>query len=137
MGRIIAIDYGMKRTGLAVTDSLRIIANGLDTIETNNLLTFLENYFKTEKVDIIVLGLPKRLNNTDTHATQMVLDFKKVLETKFKDHKIEMLDERYTSKIAFNTMLAGGLKKSDRRDKSLIDKISATIILQDYLRTIA
>lgn len=133
MGRILAIDYGLKRTGIAVTDPLRIIATGLLTIETINLLSFLKEYTTKEKVDIFVLGYPLNLDGTPTHGTEPVIKFRKKLEIEFPQIPVNYEDERYTSKLAVEAMVWGGVKKKQRRDKSLIDKVSATIILQAYL----
>lgn len=133
MGRILAIDYGLKRTGIAVTDPLRIIATGLLTIETINLLSFLKEYTTKEKVDIFVLGYPLNLDGTSTHGTEPVIKFRKKLEIEFPQIPVNYEDERYTSKLAVEAMVWGGVKKKQRRDKSLIDKVSATIILQAYL----
>jgi putative holliday junction resolvase len=133
MGRILALDYGSKRVGIAVTDSLRIIATGLATVHSKDVLTFLENYLKKESVDIIVVGEPKTLKNTKSKSARFIDPFVKQLQNKFPDKKIERFDERFTSTIAHQTMLAGGLKKKDRRDKEMVDVISAIIILQDYM----
>ena len=136
MGRILAIDYGSKRVGLAVTDSLRIIASGLDTVHSKDLIAFLEAYFKKEQVDIIVIGEPKTLANEASDSARFIEPFVTHMRKKFPDKKIERFDERFTSTMAHQTMLAGGLKKKDRQNKELVDKISATIILQDYLQFI-
>lgn len=136
MGRILAIDYGSKRVGLAVTDSLRIIASGLDTVHSKDLIAFLEVYFKKEQVDIIVIGEPKTLANEASDSARFIEPFVTHMRKKFPDKKIERFDERFTSTMAHQTMLAGGLKKKDRQNKELVDKISATIILQDYLQFI-
>ena len=133
MGRILAIDYGLKRTGIAVTDPLRIIATGLNTIETDHILSFLKEYTTKEKVDIFVLGYPLNIDGTSTHSTEPVTRFRKKLETEFPDIPVSYEDERYTSKLAVEAMVQGGVRKKHRRDKSLIDKVSATIILQAYL----
>lgn len=133
MPRILAIDYGTKRCGIAVTDSLQIIANGLTTVGTREIFTFLETYFAKEEVETIVVGEPKRLNGEATDSTAQVNAFVKQLTQKFPAKKIERIDERFTSKMAFQTMIDSGLKKKDRRDKGLIDEISATIILQSYM----
>jgi putative Holliday junction resolvase len=133
MGRILAIDYGTKRTGLAVTDPLKIIAGGLQTVETKDLLTFLEQYFQKEQVECIVVGEPKTLSNEDSAIAPRVNEFIKKLIQKFPQLKIERMDERFTSRIAQQTMLAGGLKKKDRQNKATVDMVSATIILQDYM----
>lgn len=133
MGRILAIDYGIKRCGLAVTDTLQIIATGLDTVETPRLLKYLKEYCKKEEVDSFVLGSPKNLNNTDSEAMEFVRHFKIQLEKTFPGKTIAMVDERFTSKMAFQSMIDGGLKKMQRRNKAMIDKVSATIILQSYM----
>jgi putative Holliday junction resolvase len=134
MGRIMAIDYGSKRVGLAVTDPLRIIASGLDTIHSKDLIAFLEAYFKKEPVDIIVVGEPKTLANKASDSARFIEPFVTHLRKKFPDKKIERFDERFTSAIAHQTMRDGGLGKKARQDKELVDRISATIILQDYLQ---
>jgi len=136
MSKIIAIDYGMKRCGIAATDDLQIIASSLPTVETKNIFTFLTDYFKKNKVEIIVLGEPKRMDTTDTHNSQPVREFRKKLEELFPEKKIKMVDERFTSKMAFQTMIDGGLSKKQRQNKSLVDEISATIILQSYLQSL-
>lgn len=136
MARIIAIDYGTKRVGIAVTDPLQIIASGLTTVHSKDIISFLEEYFKKETVECIVLGEPKSLNDEPTDATLPVQQFENRLRKKFPDKKIVKIDERFTSKIAFQTMIDSGLKKKARRNKALIDEISATIILQDYLEQI-
>jgi putative Holliday junction resolvase len=133
LGRIIAIDYGLKRTGIAVTDPLKIIANALTTIESQKLIPFLKDYFKKEEVECIVIGDPKRLNGEPTHSTQAVNEVILELQKTFPSIPINKLDERFTSKIAFQSMIDAGLKKKVRKDKALIDKVSATIILQSYL----
>ena len=133
MGRILAIDYGIKRTGLAVTDPQRIIATALNTIETKNILEFLIEYFKKEQVDEIVIGLPKTLKNEDSQTAPAVRAFSEQLKEKFPNLPIHFVDERFTSSIARQTMITGGMKKKDRRDKRNVDKISATLILQTYM----
>ncbi len=133
MGRIIAIDYGSKRVGLAVTDPLKIIATPLTTIHAKDLITFLKKYDAEEGIEVFVVGMPKKLSNEDTDITQMVRNFVIHLQRTFPKHKVATVDERFTSKIAFDTMIAGGMKKKDRRNKETIDKISATIILQSFL----
>ena len=135
MARILAIDYGMKRTGIAVTDPMRIIATALDTVPTEKLIDFLTGYFKKESVDQLVLGMPKRLNNQDTDMTQPVRELNKLLETKFPDKPVALIDERFTSSIALQTMITGGMKKKDRQVKGNADKISATLILQSYMES--
>jgi putative Holliday junction resolvase len=134
MGKIIALDYGKKRTGIAVTDDLQIIASGLTTISTNELFSFLKQYFSENDVEAIVLGEPKRLDGTDTHSSHDVRKLKEKLGTEFA-LPIHMVDERFTSKMAFQTMIDSGLKKKQRQNKALVDEISATIILQSFLET--
>lgn len=133
MGRILAIDYGSKRVGIAVTDSLRLIATGLTTVHSKDVIEFLENYFKKEEVDIIVVGEPKTLKNDKSDSARFIDPFVVHLQRKFPGKKIERFDERFTSSMAHQTMLAGGLKKKDRQNKETVDMISATIILQDYM----
>lgn len=133
MGRILAIDYGQKRTGLAVTDSLQLIANGLDTVPSNELIAFLQTYFNAEEVDLVVIGYPRQMNNTASEAVIYINKFIKNFEKKFPSRKYYLMDERFTSKMAFQAMIDGGVKKQQRRNKALIDKISATIILQSYM----
>lgn len=128
-----AIDYGAKRVGIAVTDSLRIIANGLTTIHSKDVIVYLEDYFKKETVDIIVVGEPKTLLNDKSNSARFIEPFVKHLQKKFPDKKIERIDERFTSVIAKQAMLLGGLKKKERQNKETVDMISATIILQDYM----
>ncbi len=129
-----AIDYGLKRTGLAVTDPLKIIANSLDTVATPDLVKYLENYFLKEKVEKVVIGLPKKLNNEPTHTTKPVEDFIQLFQKKFSIPIIGH-DERFTTKIAFQSMIASGVSKKDRRNKGLIDQVSATVILQSFMET--
>lgn len=136
MARIIAIDYGRKRAGIAVTDSLQLIANRLTTVKTQDLSTFLKHYFAVEKVDTIVVGYPKQMNNTPSEAVVYIDPFVKNLKKNWPDKKVVLMDERFTSKMAFQTMIDGGVKKKDRRNKELIDAISATIILQSYMDSI-
>lgn len=134
MGRILAIDLGTKRTGIAVTDTLKLIANPLETVETSRLLTYLEDYFKKEEVDTIVVGHPKALNGSDTQMTGKALHLKGRLSKKYPDKLVLLVDERFTSKIAMRSMIEMGSKKKDRREKAgNLDKVSATIILQTYL----
>lgn len=133
MSRILAIDFGVKRTGIAVTDELQIIASGLTTVPTDELLSFLENYFNEENVELVIVGEPKRMNNENSAVESSILEFINKFETKFSDIPLQRVDERFTSKMAFQTMIDGGLKRKQRKDKGLIDKISATIILQSYL----
>jgi RNAse H-fold protein YqgF len=131
--RILAIDYGRKRVGLAVTDVLQIIATSLDTVHSKDVIKYINEYVKSEPVELFVIGFPKDLQNKDTDATKFVENFIKQLNKAFPNIPVEKIDERFTSKIAFRAMIDGGLKKSDRRDKSMIDKVSAVIILQSYL----
>jgi len=133
MGRVLAIDYGQKRCGIAVSDTLQLIANGLDTIPTANLMSFLENYFQREPVVVVVFGLPRQMNNQESQSMQYIAPFVKRFKEKFPDKKVEFEDERFTSKMAFQTMIDCGLKKKERQNKALIDQVSATIILQSYL----
>lgn len=133
MGRILAIDYGKKRTGIAVTDELQIIASGLTTVETKELLSFLEDYVKKETVELFLVGLPKQMDNTASESEVLIAPFLKKLEAKFPTIQIKRVDERFTSKLAFQTMIDSGLKKKQRQNKALVDEISATIILQSYL----
>jgi putative Holliday junction resolvase len=136
MGRIIAIDYGKVRTGIAVTDVQRLIAGGLQTLPSQEVIAFLKQYFETEPVDLILLGEPRQMNYQPSENWDRVMRFKKQLQNAFPNMEIKMIDERFTSSLAHQTMLAGGLKKKDRQDKALVDKVSATIILQTYLETI-
>jgi len=133
MARVLAIDYGKKRTGLAVTDPLQIIANGLETIATNTLFDYLKAYFAQEEVESIVLGMPTNLDTSDTHATSAVKKLKARLEQTFSEKTLFTIDERFTSRMAVDTMVRGGMKKKDRRNKGNIDRISAVIILQSFL----
>jgi putative Holliday junction resolvase len=133
LSRILAIDFGDKRTGIAVTDELQIIASGLTTVPTDELLSFLENYFNEEDVALVVVGEPKRMNNENSAVESSILEFIKKFESQFSNIPLRRIDERFTSKMAFQTMIDGGLKRKQRKDKGLIDKISATIILQSYL----
>lgn len=135
MPKIIAVDYGLKRCGIAETDNSQIIASGLTTVDTKDIFTFLTGYFQKNQAEVIVLGEPKRMDTSDTHNSQPVRDFRKKLETLFPDKKIYMMDERFTSKMAFQTMIDGGLSKKQRQNKALVDQISATIILQSFLQS--
>ena len=137
MARILSIDYGLKRTGIAVTDPLQIIATGLTTVESKQLIPFLKDYFSKEQVELIIIGEPKNWDDTDTHATPLVEKCIKDLQKNFPAFPIKKVDERYTSKMAKDSMLEMGLKKKDRRNKALVDEIAATILLQDYLRTVS
>jgi putative holliday junction resolvase len=136
LGRILAIDYGSKRVGLAVSDPLRIIASSLDAVHSKDVIDFLKQYLTKEKVDIIVVGEPKTLKNVQSDSARFIDPFVKHLQRTFPDVKIERYDERFTSSIAQQTMLLGGMKKKDRKIKENVDKISATIILQDYMEFI-
>jgi len=134
LGRILAIDYGLKRTGLAVTDPLKIIATGLTTVESKQLLSFLKNYFSKEEVELIIIGEPKNWDDSDTHATPLVENTIKELQKNFPSIPIQKVDERFTSKMASKAMIEMGLKKKQRRNKALVDEIAATIMLQEYMR---
>lgn len=136
MGKILAIDFGLKRTGIAITDENKIIASGLTTVDSKEMMNFLIELTKKEVIETIVLGEPKRLNNEDSHITANVHLLKEALEKQFPKITIQLIDERFTSKMAFQTMIDGGLSKKKRKNKELIDEISATIILQSYLTTI-
>ena len=135
MGRIVAIDYGKVRTGIAVTDQLQLIASGLTTVPTIELLSFLEAYVKDEQVEKWVVGEPKQMDNTPSESEALIQGFLKKLAQLFPDIPMERQDERFTSKMAKNAMLTGGLSKKQRRQKALVDEISATIILQSYLNS--
>jgi putative Holliday junction resolvase len=134
MPRIISIDYGLKRTGLAVTDPLKIIATGLTTVESKELIPFLKNYFSRETVELIIIGEPKNMDDSDTHATPLVEKCIRDLQKNFPTIPIVKVDERYSSKMAKDAMIEMGMKKKQRRDKALVDEIAATILLQEYLR---
>lgn len=131
--RILAIDYGTKRTGIAVTDELQLIASGLTTVETKDLLTFLKDYVSKEKVGLFLVGEPKQKDDTPSEVETAIKVFLKKLSAEIPEIPVKRVDERYTSKMAFQTMIDSGLKKKQRRNKALIDEISATIILQNYL----
>ncbi|MEO1031766.1 MAG: Holliday junction resolvase RuvX [Bacteroidota bacterium] len=133
MGRILAIDYGTKRTGLAVTDELQIIASGLTTVATKDLLQFLKDYVASENVEKFVVGEPKQMDNTASESEVHIQKFLEQLTKVIPHIPIERVDERFTSKMAFQTMIDSGLKKKQRQNKALIDEISATLILQSYL----
>jgi putative holliday junction resolvase len=133
MPRILSIDFGLKRTGIAVTDPLQIIATGLTTVDSKKLVAFLQDYFKQEQVERMIIGDPKNLDDSDTHATPLVEKIIGVLEKHFPHIPIERVDERYTSKMAKQSMIDSGMKKKDRRNKALVDEISATILLQEYM----
>ncbi len=133
MGRILAIDYGRKRVGIAVTDPGQIIANRLTTVPTHTIWEFLKDYFQSEEVEAVVVGYPKQMNNEASESVRYINPFLKKFQKIYPELKLEILDERFTSKIAFQTMIDGGVKKQKRRDKAMVDAISATIILQSYL----
>jgi putative Holliday junction resolvase len=133
LGRILAIDFGKKRTGIAVTDELQIIASGLITVNTDDLIPFLKEYISNNKVELFLVGKPKQMNNTDSENEALILPFLKKLEKQIPQIPLLRIDERFTSKMAFQTMIDSGLNKKQRRNKALVDEISATIILQSYL----
>jgi len=133
MGRILAIDYGVKRTGIAVTDDLQIIASGLTTIATKDLLPFLKTYILKEQVELFVIGEPKQMNNEVSESELFIKVFIDKLTKVIPNIPIKRVDERFTSKMAFQTMIDSGLKKNQRKNKALVDEISATLILQSYL----
>jgi len=133
MGRIMAIDYGRKRVGLAVTDENRIIATALDTVHTRDIFTYLHQYCVKEKVDTFVIGEPKQMNNELSESVKFIKPFIKKIRKEFPEMSVESYDERFTSKIASQTIAAAGLKKKDRQDKTIIDKISAVLILQSFM----
>lgn len=135
MGRVLAIDYGKKRTGLAVTDALRLIATPLETVLTPELLNFLQAYAKRETVDAFVVGMPKTLKNEDSEIAPLVRAFVEELKKIFPEKSVHLADERFTSSMAMRAMIEGGMKKKDRQVKANVDKISATIILQSFLDT--
>ena len=134
MPRILAIDYGLKRTGIAVTDPFQIIATGLTTIESPKLIAFLKDYFSKEVVELIIIGEPKNWDDTDTHATPLVKKIIEKIKKEFPTMPLKTVDERYTSKMASQAMIDMGLKKMQRRNKALVDEIAATIMLQEYLQ---
>ena len=133
MARIMAIDYGLKRTGIAVTDPLQIIATGLKTVESPKLIPFLKEYFKTETVELILIGEPKNWDDSDTHATPLVRAAMARLKKEFPAIPIQPVDERFTSKLASRAMVEMGMKKKQRQNKALVDEIAATILLQEWL----
>lgn len=133
MSRILCIDYGKKRTGIAVTDPLQIIATGLTTVDSWDLILFLKKYFQQEEVELIVIGDPKNFDNSDTHATPLVKEIIKKIKKEFPLMPITTIDERFTSKMAKQAMLDMGMKKKDRRNKKNVDEIAATIMLQEYM----
>ncbi len=133
MSRVLSIDFGKVRTGIAVTDELQIIASGLTTVATPELIPFLKGYTKKEKVELFLVGLPKQMDNTASESEVLIAPFLKKLAASFPNIPMQRVDERFTSKMAFQSMLDGGVKKKKRQNKGLIDEISATIILQSYL----
>jgi|SRR6476620_1424929 len=137
MARILSIDYGGKRTGLAVTDPLQIIATGLTTVESKDMISFLKKYLLQEEVELMIIGEPKNLDDSDTHATPLVKEAIKKLQKEFPHIPVKSVDERFTSKMAKLAMLEMGMKKKDRRDKKNVDVIAATMMLQEYLQSIS
>ena len=135
MGRILALDYGQKRVGIAVTDESRIIANGLTTVHVKDLMAFLKEYIGKENVDCIVVGEPRDMKNRASDAARFIEPFVKHLKKQFPDIVVDRMDERFTSKMAFQTMIDAGLKKKSRQNKELVDTISATLILQSYMES--
>lgn len=135
MGRILAIDYGTKRIGLAVTDPDQIIATPLDTIENQKIFEFLKQYFSKESVELIILGFPERSDGSRSEIQGKIIKFAENLKKQF-NKEVTLFDERYTSKLAFQAMIDSGLKRKQRRNKALVDRTSATILLQDYLKTL-
>jgi putative pre-16S rRNA nuclease len=133
MGRILAIDYGEKRVGLAATDELQIIASGLTTVPTKDIFRFLNDYVSNEKVELFLIGEPKQMDYTPSESEALIAPFIAKLNKQFSKIPIQRVDERFTSKIAFQTMIDSGLNKKQRKNKALIDEISATLILQSYL----
>ena len=133
MGRILAFDYGTKRTGIAVTDPLQLIASGLKTVETSEILTFLKSYCADEEVVLFVVGLPRQMNNLPSESEQFIKSFIRNLKHTFPEIPIKREDERFTSKMALQSMIDSGIKKKQRQNKAMVDEISATLILQSYL----
>lgn len=131
--RVLAIDYGLKRTGIAVTDEMQIIASGLTTVDSEKAIDFLHDYFAKERVEKVLIGEPKQMNGLPSQSAPLIEVFITKFVSQFPDMQLERVDERFTSKMAFQTMIDSGLKKKQRQDKGLIDEISATIMLQDYL----
>ena len=136
MGRILALDYGKKRVGVAVTDMLQITANGLDTIETGKVKDFLISYLEKEEIDCVVVGMPKQMSNQPSEAARYIEPFLRWFESTFPGIRLERMDERFTSKMAERALIEGGVKKIKRRQKELVDKVSAVLILQSYLETL-
>lgn len=133
MGIIVALDFGKKRTGIAITDPLQLIASGLTTVDTKDLIPFLKDYYSKAPVETFVVGLPKQMNNQPSESEQLIQPFLKTLKNTFPNTSIEREDERFTSKMAFQTMIDSGMKKKKRQNKAVVDEISATLILQSYL----
>ena len=133
MARLLAIDYGRKRTGIAVTDTLQIIANGLTTVPSHTVIHFLKDYIAKESVELIIVGLPRQMNYEESESMKYIKPFVKRLQKEIPDIPVEYFDERFTSRMAQQTMIDGGLKKKQRQNKALVDEISATIILQGYM----
>ena len=133
MARLLAIDYGRKRSGIAVTDTLQIIANGLTTVPSHTIINFLKDYIAKEPVELIIIGLPRQMNYEESESMQYIKPFVKKLQKEIPDIPVEYFDERFTSRMAQQTMIDGGLKKKQRQNKALVDEISATIILQGYM----
>ena len=134
MSRILAIDYGIKRTGIAVTDEMQMIAFGLTTISSETAIAFLKDYFSKEKVERVIVGEPKQMDGTPSQSAEIINAFVAKFQEAFPEMSVERVDERFTSKMAFQTMIDSGLNKKQRQNKALVDEIAATIILQDYLR---
>jgi putative Holliday junction resolvase len=135
LGRIVALDFGRKRTGIAATDPLQIIANSLTTVPSFEVIPFLKNYLSKETVDAFVVGYPRQMNNSPSQAVQFIDPFLTLLKNTFPDKPVHLMDERFTSKLAIRAMIEGGVKKKDRQNKALVDAISATIILQSFLES--
>ena len=133
MPRILSLDYGIKRTGIAVTDEMQIIASGLTTVASNQLILFLKDYFAKEKVEKVIIGEPKQMNGMPSESAPIIEKFIKQFIKEFPEMPLDRVDERFTSKMAFQTMIDSGLKKKQRQNKALVDEIAATIMLQDYM----
>lgn len=133
MPRILSIDYGIKRTGIAITDEMQIIASGLTTVSSDTLIAFLKDYFSKEKVEKVIIGEPKQMDGTPSESAPIIEKFIKTFTMTFPQMPLDRVDERFTSKMAFQTMIDSGLKKKQRQNKALIDEIAATIMLQDYM----
>lgn len=135
MARLLALDYGTKRTGIAVSDTLQIIANGLTTVSSHTIIDFLKSYIEKEQVERFIIGMPRQMNNEESENMKYIKPFVKRLSKEFPNIPIDYYDERFTSKMAHQAMLDGGLKKKQRQNKELVDEISATIILQSYMES--